>query len=171
MPQGQQQWIGMVISFGVLAIVLALRMRRMSRASPLKVERLWILPAVYAAIVALLFWAHPPHGLTWLYAALALTIGLVIGWYRGKMMHITVDPETHQVSQQGSRAAMIFILVLVLARFAGRTMAAEIGSGPDIAVAATDILLASGLGFVTAQRVEMGLRARSLIAKARGEAA
>jgi hypothetical protein len=33
---------------------------------------------------------------------------------------------------------------------------------------ATDVLLAFGFGFLTAQRVEMGLRARALIAAAKG---
>jgi len=169
MPQSQQQWIATLFSFAMVALVMALRMRRMRRARQLKVERLWMLPAFYAVLVCLLFWAHPPQGLAWLYALLAFLIGLPIGWWRGKLMHISVDPQTHAVQQQGSQAAMIFILVLVAIRYAARTVAAQVGgSGPNDAYFATDILLALGLGFVVAQRLEMGLRARRLLETARG---
>lgn len=167
----QQQWIGMLVSFALLALVLGLRIRRMQRRRPLKVEQLWMLPAFYAVIVAVLFWVHPPRGVVWLYALLALLIALPIGWYRGKLMRIHVDPETHVVSQQGSLAAMVFIFVLVGLRFIGRSMAMETASrSPEVMIAVTDVLLAFGLGFVTAQRVEMGLRARAMLDAVRGKA-
>lgn len=170
MPHSSQQWMTTLVSFGLVALVLGLRMLRMRRARPLRVERLWILPAAYAGIVGLLYWSHPPHGLIWLYALLALALGAVLGWWRGKLMRIHVDPQTHAVSQQGSQAAMLFLLVIVAVRYAARLMAIETGAGgggPQGAFAATDILLALALGFITTQRIEMGLRARRLLAQAR----
>jgi uncharacterized membrane protein len=165
----KQQWIGTLISFGFLALVLALRARKMNKERPLKVERLWMLPAFYAVVVALLFWSHPPHGQVWLYAGLALAAGLGLGWYRGRLMHIMVDEVTHQVSQRGSMAAMIFIFLLVAVRYAARSLAIDIeGNDPESVVAATDVLLALGLGFIAAQRLEMGLRARALIDVVKG---
>ncbi|MBO9574800.1 MAG: DUF1453 family protein [Sphingobium sp.] len=171
MPQDQQQWMTTIISFGVLALVLTLRMRRARQVRPLKVERLWMLPAFYGVVVALLFVAHPPVGLVWLYSLLAFVLGLALGWYRGKLMTIHVDPETHALSQQGSWAAMLIIFVLVAVRYAARFYMTE-GEGvdPDVLVSITDVLLAFGLGFIGAQRLEMGLRARALLAKAKGGA-
>lgn len=169
MGQDSQQLIATILSFGVLALVLGLRMRRMQAVRRLKVEQLWILPVFFALVVAALYVSHPPRGIVWLYALLALGAGLGLGWLRGRLMAITVDPQTHEVSQQGSMAAMIFIFVLVGARFAVRSM---IGSGADIdpalMLSVTDVLLALGLGFVTGQAVEMGLRARALLAQAKG---
>jgi hypothetical protein len=166
----KQQWIGTLISFGILFLVLALRMRKMRTARPLRIERLWILPAFFGLVVALLYWAHPPQGLFWLYAALALIAGLGLGWYRGKLMHITVDPQTQEICQQSSMAAMIFIFVLVGLRYLARGYAEEMNAqNPEMLYATTDILLAFGLGFISAQRLEMGQRARRLLLKAQGQ--
>ncbi len=73
--------------------------------------------AFYALVVVALYVTHPPQGLVWLYALAALAIGTVLGWYRAKLMTITVDAQTHEVSQQGSMAAMLFNL-----RGRGRTL-------------------------------------------------
>lgn len=163
-----QNWLGMLMPILVIAIVLFFRIRRMSRASRLRAERLWMLPAFYAAIVAFIFWTHPPHGMTWLYVLLGFAIGVPLGWYRGKLMRISVDPQTHELSQQASPAAMLFIVALIAIRFAGRSLAtANGGDSPDAVFAVTDILLAFALGFLATQRLEMGLRARMLLAQAR----
>ncbi len=168
MPQDNQQWIGTLVSFGVLALVLALRMRRMRQLRPLRIEQLWMLPAFYAVVLIALYVLHPPHGLVWLYALVALAVGTGIGWYRGKLMTVHVDPQTHEVSQQGSLLAMLFILVVVGMRFAARSLAAsEAGGNPAVMISVTDVLLAFGLGFIGAQRIEMGLRAKMLLAKAK----
>jgi hypothetical protein len=168
MEQGNQQWIGTLISLGVLAVVLTLRMRKMRQVRPLKIERLWILPAFYAAVLVALYAVHPPEGMIWLYAVAALAAGSALGWYRGKLMTISVDPETHEVSQRGSVAAMLFILVLVALRMGTRFYAeSNVGVDPDFMITMTDVLLALGLGFIGCQRLEMGMRARTLLAEAR----
>ncbi len=172
MPQDDRQWVATILSFALLGLVLLLRMRRERRMRPLRVERLWVLPAVYAGLVALLFVAHPPQGIVWLYAALALGAGAAAGWYAGTHMAIHVDPQTHDISQQGSRAAMIVLFLLVLLRYGARSyMESEGGMDPARLLAMTDVMLAGALGFVAAQRAEMGLRARALLARAKdGEA-
>ena len=167
MGQGQDQWIGTLISFGVLALVLALRMRKMRKAQPLKIERLWLLPAFYALVVAALYYTHPPEGVVWLYALGALGIGLLLGWYRGKMMTISVDPQTHEVSQQSSLAAMLFIAALVGLRFLARSYTGS--ADPAAMLSVTDVLLALGFGFISAQRLEVGMRAKEMLAQVRGE--
>ncbi|MBO9580950.1 MAG: DUF1453 family protein [Sphingobium sp.] len=168
MPEDLQQWIGPVLAIAVGLVVLTLRMRKMQRAHPLRVERLWMLPAFYGAVATALYVTHPPQGMVWIYALTALAAGLTLGWIRGKLMAIHVDPETHEVSQQGSRLAMLFIVALVILRFAAR---AFMGDGanvdPTVMFATTDVLLAFGFGFIGAQRLEMGMRARELLAEAR----
>jgi hypothetical protein len=162
-------WIGYAVTFGIVAIVFALRWRRMSRVTPLRVERLWIFPAVYAAMATWLYVEFPPQGLAWLFCAAALALGAALGWQRGRLMRITVDPDTHRLNQSGSPAALLFLLALVLVRSAARALLAQ-GGGPLHlnAMAVTDILLALGLGLFATQRLEMYLRARRLLAAARG---
>lgn len=168
MPHSPHNWLATIIPILAIALVLALRLRRMNRASRLHLERLWILPGVYALMVGVIFWSHPPHGMTWLYVFIALLIGLPLGWYRGKLMRIDVDPDTHELSQRASPAAILFIFALVAIRLVARSLAmSNGGESPDAIFAVTDILLAFALGFLAAQRLEMGLRARALLEQAR----
>lgn len=168
--QGQQSYISYAISFGVLALVLALRWRRMSRTQPLKLERLWIFPALYLVITVTMFVVHPPSAVGWLFALAALGAGAALGWQRGKLMTITVDPETHALNQRGSPAAMLLLVFIVLARTGARQLAASGGWQVD-PLAVTDVLIAFALGLFATTRLEMYLRAKRLLAEAQSATA
>lgn len=157
--------IGYAITAVVVAVVLALRWRRISRVVPLKLERLWIVPALYAGVAAVTFSASPPVGLTWLYCLFALALGAALGWQRGKLMRITVDPQTHALNQTSSPANMIFLLALVVVRSGARAVLAREGDALHLnALVVTDLLIALALGLLVAQRLEMYLRAKRLLA-------
>lgn len=159
-------WLSYVLPILIFAVVMALRWRRMSRARSLRIETLWILPAVYAGVVGLVFVAAPPGATGWGWSALALAVGGGLGWYRGGMMEIQVDPETHALSQKASPAAFLLLIGLVAVRSA---LKAELfaGGGRSVAMLATDIAMAFALGLIAMTRLEMGLRARRLLAEAR----
>lgn len=162
----QQTMISTIITFAIIAVVLALRMRRMTRERPLKLGQLWVVPGIYLLIASLLFYSMPPHGWTIAWCALALLVGAALGWQRGRMMHISVDPETQTLRQKGSLAAMFFLLGLIAVRYAARE-AALLGSGLHLDVmAVTDVLVSLALGLLTMQRVEMYLRAKRLLEEA-----
>ena len=152
----------------VIAVVMALRWRRMSRVVPLKLERLWIVPALYLVAVIATFVATPPTGLGWLFCVLALAMGAALGWQRGRMMRITVNPATHTLNQTGSPAAMLFLISLVVIRSGAR--AAFNGAGGVLhlnAMALTDMLMALALGLFAATRAEMYRRGKRMLASAR----
>ncbi|MGH6615281.1 CcdC protein domain-containing protein [Sphingomonas sp.] len=152
----------------VVAIILFFRIRRMSRARPLKLERLWVMPAIYLLFAIFVLWQVPPAGVTWLYCAAALLLGAALGWQRGKMMRISVDPETHALNHQPSPAAILFIVALIAIRFAVREAAQMGGSTLHInTLVVTDVLIAMALGLFAAQRLEMYLRATRLLQAAR----
>jgi len=159
-------WVGYAIPFVVIAVVMAIRWKRMSKVRPLKLDRLWILPAVYALLIAVTFAAHPPQGWGWLFCVAAAGLGAALGWQRGKMMRITVDPVTHALGQTSSPAALLFILVLVMVRSGAREAATLGGPAGLDPMAITDLLMALALGLFTAQRLEMYLRGRRLLATA-----
>ncbi len=161
----QSDWLRLAIPVVILAIVMAFRLRRIGRERPLKIERLWIVPAIYIVVAAVAYWAHPPVGLAWLWCLIALAVGVALGWQRGRMMRISVDPETHEMSQRASPAAMLLILVLILVRTGAREIAP--GMALDV-MTLTDVLVALALGLLATQRLEMWLRARKLLAAARG---
>lgn len=159
-------WVRYAIPFAVIAVVMAFRLRSVGRARPLKIERLWIVPALYIVITTVTFWTHPPVGLAWLWCLVALAAGIGLGWQRGRMMRITVDPETHAISQRASPAALLLILGLIVVRSAARNAAQFGGPALDV-MTVTDVLIAFALGLLATQRLEMWLRARRLLEAAR----
>jgi len=153
-------YISYIITAVVVALVMYLRFRSMKRARPLKLEMLWIVPALYALVTASVLYQSLPAGIQWLYVGLALAIGGLVGWRRGAMMRITIDPETHALNQQASPAAMLFIFVIIIVRQGLRAEASEMGLN---AAFLTDLLVVFALGLFSATRLEMFLRARRML--------
>ncbi len=161
-----QSWISFAVTIAVIVVIMGLRLRRMGRMRPLKLGSLWIVPAMYLVVAAIMFTAFPPTGPIILGSLAALAIGAVLGWQRGKMMHIEVDQDTRSLNQRASPASMIFLLVLICVRMALRQVVGQ-GSGVTPAMI-TDPLIAFALGILTLQRVEMYLRAKRLLDEAHG---
>ena len=161
----QQGWVSYAITIGIIVVVVALRMRRMGKMRPLKLETLWVVPVLYLVVAALMFWQLPPTGWVAIATAVAVLIGSAVGWQRGKMMHIHVDPETHALNQKASPAAMFFLIALIVVRAGARSVLGETGGlSPAMLM---DLLIAFALGMFTLTRVEMYLRARRLLDEAR----
>jgi membrane protein CcdC involved in cytochrome C biogenesis len=163
-----QSWISYLITAGVLVIVIGLRLRSASKMQRLRLGSLWVVPALYLAVAAFMFVQFPPTGWVWIACAVALVVGAGLGWQRGRMMHISVDPDTHALNQKASPAAMLFLIALIIIRSGGR-MVHGTDSGVSPAML-TDPLIAFALGMFTLQRVEMYLRAKRLLGEARSRA-
>lgn len=156
-PGGLVQYL---IPIAVIAIVFAFRARRMSRSRPLKLGQLWIVPAIYAVVVAMAFAANPPGPLGWAAALAGLALGGVLGWYRGKTIAIAVDPATRTLSQRASPLGMLILLALVAVKSAAQ--AGGRAAHLDVTVL-TDALLGLALGTFAVMRVEMYLRAKRVL--------
>jgi hypothetical protein len=159
-----------VIMAVVLVVVLGLRMRNVGRERPLKVGLLWIVPAVYLAVAAAVFALTPPlRPLEWGLSLVALVVGAALGWQRGRLIHIAVDPATEEVRMKQSMMGFLFIIILIALKMGMRSMPGFGNNGlfhmsPQ---GLTDILVALMLGLLGMQRVEMFLRARRLLGEAR----
>lgn len=163
-----QSWVSTAITIGVIVVVMALRMRRMGRMRPLKLNSLWLVPALYAVVAALMFAQLPPTGSIAIASIVGFLIGAVVGWHRGKMMHIHVDPQTHALNQKASPAAMVFLIGLIVVRTLARSILGQAGGLSPAML--TDPLISFALGMFTLTRLEMYLRAKRLLAKARAGA-
>ena len=164
----QPTLLSYLLPLAIVAVVLFFRLRSTGKARRLRLERLWIVPAIYLVLVALLFAATPPHGLGWLWTGLSLAVGAAIGWQRGRALNIAVDPETHALNQTASPLAMLLLVVIVAIRYALRSAADLGGSGWHLdALLITDCLVAFALGLLSVQRLEMYLRGARLLGEAR----
>lgn len=167
MPATPAPWIGYLVP-AIVMLVLFLRLRGMKRVRRLRLETLWIVPAILLMVLAAMIVEYPPvDAATWVRLVLALGLGAGVGWRRGKLMAIRVDPATHALNQQASPAALLFIVVLIVARQGLRYEAAALGLN---ILQVTGILTAFAAGLVAATRAEMFVRARALLADARAQA-
>lgn len=162
-------WAVYAVSFVLIGIVLYFRVKRLSRSRPLKIEQLWIVPAIYGGVAAYMFYQFPPAGaLGWSLCGVALLLGGALGWQRGKMMHIEVDPETHALNQRASASAVVFLVALIAVRTVLRALMVEGQTMLHLnAMTLTDVLIALALGLFAVQRLEMYLRAKRMLAEAR----
>src|SRR5205823_10035292 len=117
-------WIATLAPFAIIAVVFALRVRTMSRERPLKLGRLWAVPAIYTAIAASTLVALPPPPIGWGLVIVGLALGLAIRWYRGKVIHIHRDPESGELRQRASPLAMLLLLAIVVLKLGARQVSA-----------------------------------------------
>ncbi|MEO8374360.1 MAG: hypothetical protein ABI471_03990 [Sphingomonas bacterium] len=171
--QGHAAQSGQFTQYAITAVfvvlVIGLRLFRMRQTRRLRLETLWVVPAIYLLFAAFMFTEFPPTSAGWLICFAGLALGGAIGWQRGKLMKIEVDPETHSLNQGASPAAMLFIIVLIAIRFGARqALAGGGGYGFHVnAMLITDLLIAFALGLFAVTRLEMYLRAKRLLEEAR----
>jgi hypothetical protein len=161
-------WLTTLLPFVIIAVVLALRFRSMSKERPLKLSTLWVIPLIYLLLVGSMMVALPPPLLGWALMVVGLAVGLVVGWYRGKAIRIERDAETGELKQKASPLAMILIAILVVLKLGAREIfgdAAAVHPGSS-ALLLTDAFLGFALGLLSATRAELYLRGRALMANA-----
>lgn len=159
----------MLAGIAVVGIVLALRFRSIGRPRPLKPGRLWVQPLILVGLAALTIGLHPPGLIGSVLCLLAAIVGGAVGWHRGKLMRIERDPESGALTQAASPAAILLLLAIVAVRFAARHYFIgnpTPGHLDDRTLLVTDVLLCFAVAMISATRIEMGLRAKALLAAA-----
>jgi hypothetical protein len=160
------------LPFLLPVLFLALILRRNLRARSLRMERLWVYPVVLIVLTVLPMSAEPFPGVVSLIGfVVAMGVGGVVGWYRGRLTNITINPETHEFASQASIAGTILIGAVFAARYAVR-IAVDGGTLPaglhlDVA-GITQGLMLFLVAMVSVQRVEMFIRCQKLLTEARG---
>jgi hypothetical protein len=159
-----------LVPLGVVAVVIVLRNSRPRR---LKIERLWVTPAIYLVLLgAALAQAPPP--LTPVSIAIlvgAFAIGAAIGWQRARFTQIHIHPETHDLTSRASPIGILFIFAILVAKNAASSLLkgdAESLHLPLLAI--TDGFFLLVIGTLSAQRLEIWQRASRILAEARAAA-
>lgn len=168
-----------VVPLLVLMPVLYFRMRRMSRARPLKLNLLWIRPVIFLVLGGIAL-AAPQLGAHGAGATLALTpgsgavlavaafLGAVAGWYWGRTMAIDVHPEDGTLMVKGGQAAMLVLVALIVMRMGLRYGAAlEAEAWHLDLVLITDASIVFSVFLFSVRSVEMFVRARRVMAAAK----
>ena len=150
-------------------LVLGLILWRGLRPRTLRVERMWIAPAVILLMFGMMLSQMPPPRPTMIAAGLAaLAVGAGAGWWRGRTTTITVDPQTHVLTSKVSPVGVLLLMGLFVARYALRDFAQGHAAWMHLRPAEiTEVFLLFAVGLVCAQRLEMWLRASRMLGEAR----
>jgi hypothetical protein len=163
-PPGAGPW-----TYLVPLLVISMVILRNSRARRLRIETLWIGPVIILALVGLaLSQERAVTPLMVVVDAAALALGALLGWWRARLTHIAVDPQTHQLTSRASPVGMLVILALFAVRYGLRAFATQNASALHLSVNfVADAALVMTVGLVCAQRLEIALRATRLLNEAR----
>jgi hypothetical protein len=159
-----------LVPLGVVAVIIVLRN---SRPRKLKIERLWVTPAIYLILMASAL-AEAPPPLTPISIAIlvgAFAVGAAIGWQRARFTQIHIHPETHDLTSRSSPIGILFIFAILVVRYAARDVLAgnaKLLHLPIVAI--TDGFLLLAIGMLTTQRLEVWQRASRMLAEAKGAA-
>ena|SRR5437868_11375684 len=161
----QGNWLSAALPFVIIAVVLALRFRSMSRERPLKIGTLWVVPAIYLLLAGSMLVSLTPPPVGWGLLLVGLAAGLALGWHRGKLIRIDRNPETGELRQKASPLAMLLLLALIVLKLGARAIfgASAAGQPGSSAMLMTDAFLGFALGLLSATRLELYLRARRLL--------
>lgn len=140
-------------------------MRRIGKIRPPNLSSLWIVPIVYVLAAVLMLVSLPRTGAVAIVSVVGLVIGAVVGWQRGKMMHVHVDLETHALNQKASPPAMFFLIAVSVVPAGARSVLNETGGVSPAML--TDPRIAFAFGMFALTLLEMYLCARRLLEQVR----
>jgi hypothetical protein len=167
MNNAQPNLLAYVIPILVILPILYFRLRRMMKPQPLKLNRLWIRPAIILLVGFGVVGAAPPPARDWFWFALAALLGGVLGWQWGKQMAIHVDPENGTLMTRGSQAALIMMGLLIVVRIGLRAgIRMESAALHLDATMITDLFIVFAATLFGLRGLEMFLRARQVLAQA-----
>lgn len=154
----------------VIAIMLPLIVLRNRRPRTLRLQWMWVTPALIVPLIGFGLWgmsmqdpAHAAFDLAaWAILAVGLLLGAAFGWWRGKMVTIQKTPEG-ELKAQASPLGVLLIVGLIVGRSLLRPwIEANAVNWHINPVAVLDAFLLFAAGVVVMQRVEMWIRARRI---------
>lgn len=160
----------MLISVVVWFLIIVMIVARNLRPRRLRVGMLWAWPAILLLAFAGYFYKYPPHTLTEVAGlVVGFAVGGALGWWRGGFTRIEVDPATDTAMQQASPLGVLLILALFAIRAGVRVLVLHSGAAlPASVETVSGWLLALAVGLKVLQQLEIWVRARRLMAGAKG---
>jgi hypothetical protein len=104
--------------------------RRVGRTRKVRVNRLWVTPAVIGGATAYAVYASGFPAFLWsLGYILAGVAGVTAGYYRSRHMHLSVHPENGNVQATQTPIATLILMGLFAVKFGMNTMFPQLNGG------------------------------------------
>jgi len=147
-------------------LIAAVLVARNLRPRRVRVDRLWVFPALVIGVCAASLAADPPAD-PGILAALAGTalVGALIGWWRGALTRLDLNAGSGELTSRASPLGLALIAGLFLIRYGFReAFAASTATALHVRAATiADALIVFAAAVVAAQRLEIWLRCRKLV--------
>lgn len=152
-------------------LLMAFRIWRTGgRERRVRIQALWIGPLFITVMIGFLIYADPPPitpiAITTMIAAFAL--GLIVGWFRGKMTSITIDVETRELKSKASLWGILLLAGIFGLRVVARNFLsshAEDWHIPPTVI--TDGFLLFAAAMILGRRLEIFVRCIGLLRETR----
>ncbi|MGD0143421.1 MAG: hypothetical protein ABSC92_09700 [Rhizomicrobium sp.] len=155
----------------VPVLIVALILRRSMTSRTVRVQTMWIRPAILLILACVTLATTRLPGPIALAAFVAAgLVGAGVGYLRARHLELSVDPETGVVSSKATPIGTILIVGLVAVRIGLRFAFPEMGANPGGHVAAdavawTDGALIFSAAMLVTQAIEIWLRTQPLLAE------
>lgn len=156
-----------LLPYVVIAAIMLLRWRNISRPRPLRPTMLVVVPVIITLVAGLVLAELPVAPWGWAACGGGVIVGGMAGWQRTKLMHLEREETGGQIMVRNSPAAFLFVIAVLAARklFAWETGLGGIGES-QIPSPAAMVAIYATLGFVVgvtcASRAELWRRAKGL---------
>jgi ABC-type uncharacterized transport system permease subunit len=157
--------------FIVPVLLIALVVRRSMTSRAVRVQTMWIMPAILLSVAcATLATSRMPGPIALAAFVVAALAGGGVGYLRARHLELSVDPETGAISSKATPIGAILIVGLVLIRIGLKYAFPEMGANPGGHVAADAIVWADGAlifsaAMLATQAIEIWLRTQPLLAE------
>jgi hypothetical protein len=153
-----------------MAVVLAVVLLRNRQPRRLRIEQLWVTPAIYLVLLASTLAAAPPPltPISVSILAASFVLGAGLGWQRGRLTQVHIHPETHDLTSRASPIGIVFIFAILVVRYAARDLLAGNAAPLHLPIVAiTDGFIVLAVAMMSVQRLEVWQRASRMLAEAK----
>lgn len=165
-PQQYAPLIGVAVALGIVLL-------RNRAPRTLRLDMMWIMPAIFILLIAFGLWGmrqapnadlSPYAAADWAILVAAAVLGIVAGWWRGRMITIHKDGDG-VLKAQASPLGLVILVALLVGRQALRPWLEGHADAFGLNITAIEqAFLVFVVGLIVVQRLEMYLRARTVMA-------
>jgi len=150
----------------LIAVIILRRAMRAQKPRTVRMQRLWIFPALLLFVTLNSLWHEGfPGFVVVLVFTAAAAAGAAIGWFRVHTLEFSLDAESGKVSARATQLGALLIVGLIAVRYLAELGIKQFGLNAGASLLhASDATLVFSTTMLVARSVHTWIKARALIA-------